>query len=464
MSFANCTGCNRRHKRPVNSKCDYKKAAQDRCIELGVPATDILLYLPELLEEDIDPADKMAGIRTNGSPSVGTASDISSELIHQLVTESVRSRKLLESSQNQVERMMTQLLELKIGSQQTAVTTSSLTSHSQPVSVFSTVTVPTPVTTTTTAATTMSASGTTWSPAVPIMAPWMSAPLPGSSASPGFQQAFPGSSTWPSYSSTQMGLPTTSTSGLQFPGPPGLSVPGAASAPPGLHASALPPGAPTSATAPSPYLPPYLLPGASQQTTQHVPYRCEIDHQHPPKSSTTAKRKLTVFDLDVHMRYASSASVTIDDIIAGSLSLLESMLRQGVDCSGYVRHVRFLVEKSKVYNPTSLIGYDAEMRERAEIFGPSVFGYGDHDLTHRWLGVDSLKSLSVGPQSSSVSGKKKSLRSNRFGSCWLWNENKSCKSNPCKYKHVCSKCQEDHKQVDCPSTKVSTGQGSKVSK
>ena len=53
------------------------------------------------------------------------------------------------------------------------------------------------------------------------------------------------------------------------------------------------------------------------------------------------------------MRYASSASVTIDDVIAGSLSLLESMMRQGVDCSGYVRHVRFLMEKSKVYIPSA---------------------------------------------------------------------------------------------------------------
>ena len=52
------------------------------------------------------------------------------------------------------------------------------------------------------------------------------------------------------------------------------------------------------------------------------------------------------------MRYASSASVTID-VIAGSLSLLESMTRQGVDCSGYIRHVRFLMEKSKVYIPSA---------------------------------------------------------------------------------------------------------------
>ena len=141
-------------------------------------------------------------------------------------------------------------------------------------------------------------------------------------------------------------------------------------------------------------------------------------------------------------------------------------MRQGVDCSGYVRHVRFLMEKSKVYIPSALIGYNAEMRERAEIFGSSVFGYGDHDLSHRWLGVDSLKtsgSTSSVSISSSTKTKKQS-RSIRFGSCWGWNENKQCKSSTCKYKHICSGCQGDHKHLDCPSKSVAQSYSQKVSK
>ena len=119
------------------------------------------------------------------------------------------------------------------------------------------------------------------------------------------------------------------------------------------------------------------------------------------------------------MRYNSSASVTIDDVIATSLSLLESMLRQGVECTGYVRHIRFLVEKSKLYVQSALIGYDNELRERVEFLGPGVFSYGDHDLTHRWLGVDNLESsqsaVSV-PGSSSSSLKKKAGKFTKFGS------------------------------------------------
>ena len=204
----------------------------------------------------------------------------------------------------------------------------------------------------------------------------------------------------------------------------------------------------------TPFLPPYLLQGGSQKYTPQVPYRAEPDHKVPSsKSSSTAKRKLTVFDLDIHMRYTQSASITIEDVIGATLSLLESMIRQGLDCTGMVKHVRFLVEKSKVYSSQSLIGYDLEMRERAEVFGASVFCYGDHELTHRWLGVDALRQSTVASVST-----KKSLKpvKKSFGLCWNWNDGRACKQIPCKYKHVCSQCQGDHKSSECTSRSGST--------
>ena len=149
--------------------------------------------------------------------------------------------------------------------------------------------------------------------------------------------------------------------------------------------------------------------------------------------------------------------MTIEDVIGGNLSLMECMLRQGVDCTGMVKHIRFLVEKSKIYSSQSLVGYDLEVRERAEVFGPSVFCCGDHELTHRWLGVESLKP-SGSNSSSTTSSKKQSKVRKGFGLCWLWNDNKSCRQNPCKFKHSCSHCQGDHKLVDCsnkPGTSVS---------
>ena len=122
MSFAQCTACLRKHKRPVNSRCEYLKADVQRCAELGLSSSECINYLPELMEEDIDPSDKMAGKVDNGTaiaegvgPHLRRQSEhLDSELIQQLVTESIQSRKLLESSQKQVERMMAQLLDLKL--------------------------------------------------------------------------------------------------------------------------------------------------------------------------------------------------------------------------------------------------------------------------------------------------------------------------------------------------------------
>ena len=126
-----------------------------------------------------------------------------------------------------------------------------------------------------------------------------------------------------------------------------------------------------------------------------------------------------------------------------------------------MRHIRFLVEKSKVYNSSALMGYDSEMRERAEFFGTSVFSYGDHNLSHRWLGVVALKpALSTSSLQSQSSSKKKGKVS-KFGPCWAWNESKTCKRSPCKFKHICSSCQGDLKVSDCSTKSV---QASKTDK
>ena len=424
MSFADCTACVRRHKRPANTKCEYAKVAVEKCVSLGLKSSDYMLHLPDLLPEDMDPK---AGRRpskpdlstVHESPSTGK---IDNELIARLVSESVHSRKLLESSQGQVERMMAQLLDMKIDQ-----------SRSRPtVSAGATAAVP---------AQSPAASPQTAFPPGHGTVQTTAGPLSGHvSTWAGYTVPYPGMV--PPVGASQPAQPPVSSAGATWSFPP--SSPTVV----GETRPAIPANPPV-----NPYLPPYLLPGAAQQASLQVPYRCETDHVHPPRHScTTAKRKLVIYDLEVHMRYASSVTATLEDIIAASLSLLESMLRQGVECAGYVRHIRFLVEKSKIYHPSSLIGYDAELRERAEFYGSSVFTYGDHDLTHRWLGVDSLKSISQTGQSATQSqsgSKKRSLRSTKYGSCWSWNENKSCKTTPCRFKHVCSSCQADHKQVDC---------------
>ena len=488
MAFADCTGCHRRHKRPVNTRCEYLKSARDHCVSLQISTSEYVRYLPELLDEDLDPdfdyINQMAGTETKsprpGNTFTDSENSMHTSLLRELVSENVKSRKLFESNQQQVERMMSQLLDLKISSQR-------MQSVPSVPLVTTTAVVTAPVTTVTMTPATMTPSSvpmyssqsrqgplmTNFSvPSTSVGAPWTAIP-------PGFLPS-PTACTWANPSVIPGALATTTTTAAAtastaavastaaaqssgpFTWPAGVGLPAASAVPTTTIPSSAPPAG-MWAPAKTPYLPPYLIPGASQRETIQVPYGCETDYHHPPRhscSTSTGKRKLTVFDLDIHMRYASSANATKDDVIAGSLSLLESMLRQGVDGTGYMKHIRFLVEKSKVYSQAALIGYDTEMRERAEYFGPSVFMYGDHDLTHRWLGVESLKQ-SVTASSGAGRSKKKGMKISKYGSCWGWNENKACKAIPCKYKHVCSSCSGDHKQVDCTSKASATTKGSK---
>ena len=48
MALVSCNACNRRHERPVNSKCIYLKAAVSRCLHLGVSTDNYKHYLPDI--------------------------------------------------------------------------------------------------------------------------------------------------------------------------------------------------------------------------------------------------------------------------------------------------------------------------------------------------------------------------------------------------------------------------------
>ena len=45
-------------------KCEYLKAAVEKCASLRIPSSEYILYLPELLPEDVDPA--QPGLAGNG--------------------------------------------------------------------------------------------------------------------------------------------------------------------------------------------------------------------------------------------------------------------------------------------------------------------------------------------------------------------------------------------------------------
>ena len=47
--------------------------------------------------------------------------------------------------------------------------------------------------------------------------------------------------------------------------------------------------------------------------------------------------------------------------------------------------LRFLSDKPKVFNSSTLVRYALAVREKAEMLGPDAFVYGDHECTiHIW--------------------------------------------------------------------------------
>lgn len=80
--------------------------------------------------------------------------------------------------------------------------------------------------------------------------------------------------------------------------------------------------------------------------------------------------------------------------MAASLALIEFRITHNLSVGGYHSHLRFLMERaaSRVHRDQSLIEYDRFIRERAEVYGPGVMGYGDLEGINRYLGVGSLRS------------------------------------------------------------------------
>ena len=169
--------------------------------------------------------------------------------------------------------------------------------------------------------------------------------------------------------------------------------------------------------------------------------------------SAARKRKCVLFDIEPHMYIdnpKSAKSATIEDVISANMSLLENMLSLGFPVHPLAKHIRFLSDKSKTFNGSSLIRYDLAMREKAELWGPQVFCYGDHELYHTYLGVESLKPKSKGSVSTS-SGQSKTVRFKK-GICWKF-KSEGCKRESCRWKHECKECGGSHGFLECDSKK-----------
>ena len=172
------------------------------------------------------------------------------------------------------------------------------------------------------------------------------------------------------------------------------------------------------------------------------------------------KRKCAVFDLEPHMPSDRVREPTLTDIISASMSLLSSMIARGVNVDRYASHIRFLVDKSHVYDQAALVEYDFAMRERADIHGSHSFCYADHDLFNKLVGLENLLPRSAGAGGSSSqqgggarqggSGGGRRRRRNNTGYCFDYNRDCGCSyGTACRWQHVCSVCRGAHPKQKC---------------
>ena len=189
----------------------------------------------------------------------------------------------------------------------------------------------------------------------------------------------------------------------------------------------------------------------SSQPLDSAPACCHDDKRR--------KRKCLIFDLELHTPIGRPlTSLTVDELISASLSMLHFMTMAGYDVSGYSRHIQFISDRSRSYNTPALIRYDQAVREQAEYLGLSAFSYGNNELFYEFLGVENLKPRGTGnsqnkkpkPGKSPKSGNKK------MGFCWNYNSSKGCSDDPCLHKHECTNCGGHHRAIDCPADKGSS--------
>lgn len=178
----------------------------------------------------------------------------------------------------------------------------------------------------------------------------------------------------------------------------------------------------------------------------------------------SARRKLAFFELDTFIPQVPGPNhvYTIEEVVAASLALIEYRLSHNLTIGGYHAHLRFILERaaSRVHKDSSPIEYDRFVRERAEVYGPSVMSYGDIEGINRYLGLGSLRP----PSYSNPPQRRQASKSSNV--CWRYNGLGRCRQN-CGFRHVCDHCGDNHPRVDCrlpappsqpPTSQVGTGQ------
>ena len=493
MGLVSCTGCDRKHDRPVNSRCPYLKSAIAKCVVLGVSSDDYKFYLPEIGSLDID------------SEITSTAFPLMADDIMAILQDNAECKRQLMETQRQLAHVLGQLdsMSLNVVTTTTAVITPASTAPLYSSSPF-----------------TFPPSTTTWSTnmrgqlagqpigaqvpisqhipasyAMPIMStsqapvrpppgfvdtassqlfatdyaraiPWQScyngipnAGLIGRSAATTVMGSQPqGHQAWMQNVASRASEPDRATwnnlVGSTVPGYiPSSSQPAAPSSMDLGHGAfsqgcvgRQPAGQGQGITTDP--LPPWPSTHSASLQDPLLGHPVNITVDAAGIKAASKRRKCVIFDVEPHLYVDNVKSASIEDVISAELSMLESMLGLGMPIQNFAKHIRFLTDKVRIYNGSALLRYDSAVREKAEILGPSVFVYGDHELVHAHLGMDALKPKSKSTKESVGSVGSKSTRRPR-GVCWKFNEAKGCKRETCQWKHECRDCSGEHSFFDC---------------
>ena len=121
MALAQCSACERKHERPVNTKCKYLNRAVEICVELGVSTDEWRLHLPDLDEEkgsESGEATFLGGNTTRSSPSAkGSEFVMSPSDVSALLRDNAECKRMILETQRQVAQLSRQMTNLTMTQQ-----------------------------------------------------------------------------------------------------------------------------------------------------------------------------------------------------------------------------------------------------------------------------------------------------------------------------------------------------------
>ena len=473
MAPVDCNRCFRKHERSVGVCCLYYKKALDTCSTLGVSPDDYVKYLPPL-----DTVLEEARAATPARTEFNEDFSMSPSDVMAVLKDNAECKRVLREQKSQLENLTSQIdrLSILVTSNMASPdvkdgrippgffppsTTTSQTMGSNVVTTTQSTGLPLPFANSQPAL--VPSTWSTWSQlqggntSGAQQVGWPAVPVPGLVSTPAITQfgiPQPGLHSWMGATATRTGL-LPGTMGDPSGFIPPTTTNGPAAAGPTVAAAGRLDGAPwsstTNPTGGSAYAGTAPWTGSTWASTSvnplgGPPVTLMVDAS--GIKAATRKRKCVVFDIEPHL-YVDQKSATIDDVISANMSLLESLLSLGLPVRNFAKHVRFLADKSKVFTSASLLKYDLAMREKADLLGPQVFCYGDHELYHAYLGVENVKPKA---KQSGATTQVKTSKLKR-GVCWKFNKPDGCKRDACRWKHECRDCSGAHGFPDCDSKK-----------